>query len=478
MSRRLQGSGARERAAAPWSLRGAAWPWMAMSVLAIVLGTGLAAAWTASGPAGDRGAPSESARSDQGLGEGLLEAVRALLGMGPSAAPVASGGLGTPLDNQPEQLAADHSPEGRLIRAYQALQDGQVETARQTVSKLVRDHPEFSLAQLLHGDLLTSQSGRTQVFGVPANTDPDPTDRRAALRDEAVRRWTALQSRPPPGHVPAEFVRLAPEVRHAVAIDASRSRLYLFEHGPQGLSLKQDIYVSVGKRGVGKQAGGDQRTPLGVYWITATFKSPMRDPRLGEAALGINYPNVWDRQLGRTGSGLFLHGVPPETLAHPPQATDGCVAMSNDEALGLLATLDPDTTPVVISRSLTWVPAAQAAAAHGEFLAAHAAWLNARRSGDEAGLRAWYDRGAAPLPGQPESQASSPSIIAWHGDETPVVIVNSAHPALDEGQAAHWRQYWVRRDGQWRIFFDNAVPRQRNPAMLARPGAPASALPG
>lgn len=416
---------------------------MVVSISGIVLGTSLATAWTTARPFA-------------------------------AAEPDTAASLGAPQDSLPERLSSDIGPEGRLVKAYHALHDGHFEAAWHTVSALVRDHPEFSLAQLLYGDLLAAQTGQTQVFGMQAHAEPDPADRRASLRDEAMRRWAALQFRPPAGHIPAEFIRLSPDVRHAVAIDASRSRLYVFEQGPQGLTLRQDVYVSVGRQGMGKQVGGDQRTPLGVYWITATFKSPMRDPRLGEAALGINYPNAWDRLLGRTGSGLFLHGVPPGTLAHPPQATDGCVAMSNDEALSLLETLDPNTTPVVISRALSWVPAAQVAGPYGEFLSAHAAWLNARRSGDEAAVRSWYERGSVPLPGRPESQASSPSIIAWRGDDTPLVIVSAAHPTVDDGQPAQWRQYWARREGQWRIFFDGVAPLRRPPALLGRAGAPVS----
>jgi hypothetical protein len=58
-------------------------------------------------------------------------------------------------------------------------------------------------------------------------------------------------------------------------MDASRSRLYLFENTDKGLVLVADYYASVGKLGTEKVVEGDQRTPLGVYYITS---------RLGPAA--------------------------------------------------------------------------------------------------------------------------------------------------------------------------------------------------
>ncbi|MFM7113322.1 MAG: hypothetical protein ACKO26_19465, partial [Planctomycetota bacterium] len=44
-------------------------------------------------------------------------------------------------------------------------------------------------------------------------------------------------------------------------------RLYLFQNSPQGLTLLADYYISVGKLGTSKAVEGDQRTPLGVYYM-------------------------------------------------------------------------------------------------------------------------------------------------------------------------------------------------------------------
>lgn len=446
--------------AGPRSTRVVALSWLAVGMLSVLLGSGLAAAWSAveqSPQARDDVDSSMTAESPaSAMGQALRGWARQAMG-----AVTALGSEERPQERLETQalarLATDASPEGRLLRAYHAMQEGRSQQALQWVSELVRDHPEFSLAQMLYGDLLAARVGQPKAFGVLPQASTHPADRRLALREEARRRWSAMLGSPPPGHVPVEFVQVAADVRHAVAIDASRSRLYLFENGPHGLALKKDIYISVGKQGVGKRTEGDQRTPLGVYWITATYKGPMRDPRLGQAALGINYPNAWDRQLGRTGSGLFLHGVPPELLAHVPQATDGCVAMANDEATALLATLDPDTTPVLIAWELTWIDPGTLPSTHAGFLKAYQAWERARQSGDDGAARAWYD-GRTPVYALPRiSSASSPSIIAWQGDGAPMMVVNAAHPTIDEGQPGLWRQYWVQQDGQWRIFFDNVV---------------------
>ena len=361
---------------------------------------------------------------------------------------------------------ASQDPEARLLMAYQLMSQGQGAAALELASALVRDHPQFSLAQLLVGDLLATRSGTAHAFGVQANAALTADDRRLWLREEAQRRLAAREERPLAGHVPSPFIQLPASVRRAVAIDASRSRLYVFVNGPQGLRLERDLYVSVGKQGIGKRVEGDLRTPLGVYWVTDAVAAPMRDERLGQAALKFNYPNVWDRSLGRTGKGLFLHGVPPSVLAHVPLATDGCVAMANDDAVMLFRTLEVDATPVVIAQRLTWIPVAQAPQQEAAFRRAYQAWDDARRGADATALAGWYEAGAAVAPDtlRDRDPRHEVSIIGWSGDEVPVMTVTSRMAADATGVRGLSRQYWVQRLGRWSILFDGSVP-TRAPAV-------------
>lgn len=377
----------------------------------------------------------------------------------PRTEPVAAA---APADNQTglRSVVADaNGPESRLIAAYVALGDGDGRKAFELSRSLVADHPEFSLAQLLYGDLLATRAGVPSSFGHEGpSADSESDERRKALHSEALRRLAALRERPPAGQLPAEFALLPTSVQHAVAVDASRSRLYLFKNGPDGLKLERDLYVSIGKQGMAKRVEGDKRTPLGVYWITAAVPETQLDERFGSAALRFNYPNAWDRVVGRTGSGLYLHGVPPSVLNHVPWATDGCVAMANDDVRRLLKTLAIDTTPVVIARELNWVPPQEARQAAAEFRPAYTAWDRARRDADTKDLALWYDRNV-PVPAETEQdrhERDDLSFVAWNGDEAPMMVV-TARRKSERADAPAFRQYWVQRDGQWRILFDGPV---------------------
>jgi hypothetical protein len=325
---------------------------------------------------------------------------------------------------------------------------------------LVRDHPGFALAQLLHGDLLAARAGWPAAFGVDGSSTRDTQDpRRLGLRLEAQRRLAALREPAPAGMVPAEFVRLAPSIRHAVAVDASRSRLYLFAHGPQGLSLLRDFYVSLGKQGVDKQVEGDRRTPLGVYWITAALPKQTLDERFGDGALRFNYPNAADRIQGRTGRGLFLHGVPAHTLNHEPWATDGCVAMSNTDIEQLLQALDVAATPVVITRAIHWVSRDKARQTAAEFAPVWQAWSLARRDASVNPAARWYLPGATPSRRwKPDPQEGGQlSLVSWKGDGAPMMIVTAHAQNLQASEPVTYRQYWTRDQQQWRIAFEGPV---------------------
>lgn len=356
-------------------------------------------------------------------------------------------------------VATADGPEGRLIAAYVALGAGDGRKAFELTQELVREHPEFALAQLLYGDLLATRAGVPSSFG-PDGQDAAPTtgdERRKALHDEALRRLAALRERPPAGKVPAEFAQLPASIRHAVAVDASRSRLYLFTNGPQGLSFERDVYVSIGKQGMAKQVEGDKRTPLGVYWITAAVPDTQLDERFGKAALRINYPNAFDRLSGRSGFGLYLHGVPSNVMNHVPWATDGCVAMSNDDVTHLHKTLALDSTPVVIARELNWVAPQDAQRSAAEFRPAYMAWDQARRGADTKALKAWYDTNV-PVPSetaQDKRERDEVSFVAWSGDAAPMMIVTAQRKAAPGEET--YRQYWIQRGGEWRILFDGPV---------------------
>lgn len=375
--------------------------------------------------------------------------------------------------------------EARLIGIYQLISQGLHREALTQVEKLAKDHPNFQLAHLLHGDLLSLQARPVRQLGdVPDTKALAASQQLASLREESRRRLLALTERPPEGSIPTQFLTLAPQSRHAIAIDASRSRLYLFENlnparasatdqRQPKLKLVGDFYISVGLSGIEKSVEGDKRTPLGVYYITSTLNPADLPDLYGVGALPINYPNPLDVQRGKTGSGIWLHGTPSDQFVRAPQASDGCVVLSNPDLERLLRTVQIRTTPVVIAPQLQWVQPDALSKDLEQFEIVLEAWRRSRSDGNLAELKGFYSsrfsnqgRDLAQWWPRVESELRSTgprelaikdlSVLRWNDtDDTRVVTFGEV--ATGQTRGVTKRQYWIRENNRWTIFFEGTI---------------------
>nr|WP_254606851.1 L,D-transpeptidase family protein [Rhodoferax sp. BAB1] len=365
--------------------------------------------------------------------------------------------------------------EARLIEVYRLTGEGRTREALQRAETLVRDFPHFQLAQLVYGDLLTTQVRPVRDFGdvPPALATGNAGTILGELRHESQMRLKALRERPPVGAIPSQFLALSPRNRHAIAIDASRSRLYLFENTPQQLRLVADFYISVGKSGIEKMVEGDARTPLGVYFIVSNLDPKSLSDFYGSGALPINYPNVLDSKRGKTGRGIWLHGTPPNQFSRAPLASDGCVVLSNPDLAFLSRTVEIRTTPVVISPRLEWVAPHSVQAQRKPFEDALAAWRSAKSRGDVDQLLRFYTpdfnsygkslaEWVPALRSEVDKARGKPiqlkdlSYLRWT-DATDTMVVTFGEVADGERSGPTKRQYWVRQGSEWKIFFEGII---------------------
>ncbi len=368
----------------------------------------------------------------------------------------------------------DGEAEARLIEVYRLIGQAKTRDALAKAEALVRAHPNFQLAQLVYGDLLNMQRRPVHVLGdVPEGAAKANAQMLAELREESQLRIRALRERPPPGAVPAQFLQLSPRNRHAIAIDASRARLYLFENGPAGLKLLADYYISVGKSGIEKVEEGDLRTPVGVYFITSNLDPKSLKDFYGAGALPINYPNPYDARRGKTGYGIWLHGTPPDQFSRAPKATDGCVVLANPDLLRIVRTVATRTTPVVIASSLKWVAPAAVQAESRRFADTLQAWRRAKASGDLERMMGFYTPDftlggkslaeATPLlkvelnraRGR-EVELKDLSVLRWT-DSADTMVVTFGEVAAGQRSGPVKRQYWVRQGPHWKIFFEGVI---------------------
>lgn len=392
-----------------------------------------------------------------------------------AATPAHADGVAKKAFNQTKRRAGrDGQVEARLIEIYRFIGQGSSREALRKAEDLVRDHPNFQLAQLVYGDLLAGRTRSVRTLGdVPDSTAGHAGPVLAELRQESQQRLRALRERPAPGMVPSQFLALAPPVKHAIAVDTSRSRLYLFENTTAGLKLVADYYISVGKLGIEKTVEGDQRTPLGVYFITSNLNPKSLRDFYGAGALPINYPNQLDIKRGKTGGGIWLHGTPSEQFSRAPLSTDGCVALANPDLERIIKTVAIGSTPVLIVQSLKWVAPQTLKAESQSFDQVLQGWQRAKSSGDMAQLMTWYTpdftsfgktlaewtpslQGEIKRLGKRELQLKDVSYMRWT-DSADTMVVTFGELVKGAKTGLTKRQYWTRQGSQWKIFFEGVL---------------------
>lgn len=248
-------------------------------------------------------------------------------------------------------LSISRGPETTLVTALEKLSERRVDEAQILLRDLIEETPEFRLAQLVYADLLAARAGGFHSAG--AGRVPEST--LLGLEDEARRRWRHHRSAPNGNRIPDSIVQLSDNQPVVLVVDLALSRLYVLENRDSELRILEDYYISGGLNGAIKWREGDRRTPVGVYFTLEHIPGRRLPSEYGWGAFTLDYPNAWDRRLERTGHGIWIHGNPTGDFSRPPQASDGCVTMHNDDLAALAPLLASGQIPVVIKDQINWV---------------------------------------------------------------------------------------------------------------------------
>jgi murein L,D-transpeptidase YafK len=367
-------------------------------------------------------------------------------------------------------LPAQATDMGEVDRLFsssvQEIRQNRLDRALHSIDSLLERHPNFRLAQLVKGDLLLARAQPISTLG----NAPGARDQQADLREEAKARIQAVADPVNSNLVPQELLQIATDTEHVIAVDASRSRLYVFKNTGASLQRVADYYVTVGKFGTGKNKEGDKRTPIGLYTITNFKPDGELEELYGVGAYPLSYPNEWDERNGRNGYGIWLHGVPRNTYSRPPKASDGCVVLSNDDLKNLDRYIRIGKTPVIIAPRLSWVDAGSLLAAREELQQAIYDWRNDWESRDTERLLEHYSRdfraGSQRFQEFAESkrrvnagknwikvEIKGLSIYRQPGDkDLAITTFEQNYKSSNLSDLSKKRQYWQRENGRWRII--------------------------
>ncbi len=367
--------------------------------------------------------------------------------------------------------AAKTDPEALLLEVYKALGTNRLREAQAKADALVEAYPTFQLGHLIRGDLLQLHTRPISTLGaVPSG----PADKLKNLRDEARVRLKWLKEKPDPSLMPRPVLQLRDDQKQVLVVDAKRSRLYVYENQRGRLKFVTDYYISQGKLGMDKFKEGDQRTPIGVYYITQRVPGPKLPDFYGTGALPINYPNEWDKLNGRGGSGIWLHGVPRDSYSRPPLSSDGCVVLTNTDLNELYQSVEAGKTPVVIADRVEFVSRAKWESERNLANRLIAEWRRDVESRDAGRVMANYSRHYKPERGESlqtltgkyqkilkgvkniSMQIKDATHFLYPGRDDLIVSTFTQETTIGKTRnSARKRQYWAKEGGHWKIIAEN-----------------------
>ncbi len=371
------------------------------------------------------------------------------------------------------------APEALLAQTLLAITSSQFDIALTEINKVLQHYPNFQLAHLIKGDLLMARVRPISTIGAAADA---PADRIADLRDEARARLVRHEQERPGTRVPRYLLELNPEQKYAFVVDTSKYTLYVFENVNGTPRYVADYYTTIGRNGIDKLREGDKKTPLGVYHVTRKLEKDQLNKTYGtlsalygDGAFPISYPNEWDRREGRKGHGIWLHGVPFDTYSRPPRASDGCVALTNEDLQAIATRVQVGVTPVIITSGIDWVEPEAARATRAALHKSVDAWRHDWESRDtekylqhyaagfssgKQDLAAWakQKRSVNANKSWIKVKVDAVSMFLYPGNEDlAVVTFDQDYSSSNISNKMRKRQYWQREGGQWRIVHEGAA---------------------
>jgi murein L,D-transpeptidase YafK len=394
------------------------------------------------------------------------------------------------------ERAAPASADALFQSAITDLRRGESASALHALDQLVERYPNFRLAHLVRGDLLLARVQPIEALGPVGDKAGDKAHEQLEdLRAEAKARLRANVELPPIDRVPRYLLQPGRDQKSAVVVDTERSRVYVYAVDGATPRLTLDFYTTIGKFGIEKEREGDKKTPIGVYTVTNWIPGNKLPDLYGKGAFPLDYPNPRDRLLGRTGYGIWIHGVPHDTYARAPRASDGCVALANPDLISLATRVRPGVTPVIIAREVEWVTPAQLQVERDAFLAQLEGWRRDWESRDTdrylthyaAGFRSngkrfngWKEHKRRVNAGKTwiKVRLEDVSVFRDPGAKNLIsVTFDQDYRSSNLSQRTRKRQFWTLEGGRWKIAYEAPVHAPVLGLPESYPGAKAAAAP-
>lgn len=133
--------------------------------------------------------------------------------------------------------------------------------------------------------------------------------------------------------------------RFILVVEKQTQKLYIYEYSNGRFYPGKTFNCTTGENIGDKRVEGDKKTPEGYYIFNKKAVEAELAPIYGVLAYPMDYPNFWDKRLGKNGMGIWLHGL---NRPRVPRDSNGCIALENIDLIDLEPYIKLYDTPIII----------------------------------------------------------------------------------------------------------------------------------
>ena len=345
---------------------------------------------------------------------------------------------------------------------------------------LLAKQPDFAPARIVYAELLTAYAHQNTLLSLP---DAVSKTRIRGIAQETLARLS--YDKPNPGDLPKNIMQLSSLHKYAMLLDATRSRIYVFQNKKGKPKLIADHYVSIGKGGMNKTEENDEKTPTGIYHVLRHLDGKTLPELYGDRAYTLNYPNAWDRLTDHTGYGIWLHGTPRSIYSRPPLDSRGCIVLSNHLLKSLENYITPELTPVILARQVEWLSPQDWEQTQHELLTTIERWKNDWTSRDTQQYLSHYSKNYRTHREDYESMVQQTQYHAKQkeyikvnienidlfyypnmmdqADNTMVAIFDQDYRSSNYNSQYRKQQIWQNENQEWKIVYADKAEMRNTP---------------
>jgi murein L,D-transpeptidase YafK len=157
--------------------------------------------------------------------------------------------------------------------------------------------------------------------------------------------------------LPAELLQISSTEafsKYVFLVDKKDRKLIVFERSGETIRKIDEVPADIGKNDGNKTRKDDHKTPEGIYFFQEKLGNPEIPFSLyGKMAFTTDYPNLFDRRVQKTGSGIWLHSIPDEVPL--TRGSRGCVVIRNNVLEKISSYIKLRETPIIIYDKLEYI---------------------------------------------------------------------------------------------------------------------------